>query len=151
MEREPNNLAPQQSPQDRNMRLSCAPSAIRTRDLLLRRQSLYPLSYRGQERPASPTQPRAYRERVSSAPDPGPLPLTSGPTGEIDNEGRSCGANGSKIPFRQAMEQSCNTSFAQIATSTGANVGVPYSRPSTVTDSSAWWFDTRPESWTWLP
>jgi hypothetical protein len=25
-----------------------APSAIRTRDLLLRRQSLYPLSYRGQ-------------------------------------------------------------------------------------------------------
>jgi ketosteroid isomerase-like protein len=27
--------------------LMCAPSAIRTRDLLLRRQSLYPLSYRG--------------------------------------------------------------------------------------------------------
>jgi hypothetical protein len=25
----------------------CAPSATRTRDLLLRRQSLYPLSYRG--------------------------------------------------------------------------------------------------------
>ena len=25
----------------------CAPTATRTRDLLLRRQSLYPLSYRG--------------------------------------------------------------------------------------------------------
>lgn len=48
------------------------------------------------------------------------LPLTSGPTGEIDNEGRSCGANGAKIPFRQAMEQSCNTSFAQIAGEVGA-------------------------------
>jgi peptidoglycan glycosyltransferase len=48
------------------------------------------------------------------------LPLTSGPTGEIDNEGRSCGANGSKIPFRQAMEQSCNTSYAQIAGEVGA-------------------------------
>jgi len=48
------------------------------------------------------------------------LPLTSGPTGEIDNEGRSCGANGAKIPFRQAMEQSCNTSYAQIAGEVGA-------------------------------
>lgn len=48
------------------------------------------------------------------------LPLTTGPTGEIDNEGRSCGANGAKIPFRQAMEQSCNTSFAQIAGEVGA-------------------------------
>ena len=48
------------------------------------------------------------------------LPLTSGPTGEIDNEGRTCGANGAKIPFRQAMEQSCNTSFAQIAGEVGA-------------------------------
>jgi peptidoglycan glycosyltransferase len=48
------------------------------------------------------------------------LPLTSGPTGEIDNEGRSCGANGAKIPFSQAMEQSCNTSFAQIAGEVGA-------------------------------
>ncbi|WP_395690377.1 peptidoglycan D,D-transpeptidase FtsI family protein [Nocardioides sp.] len=47
------------------------------------------------------------------------LPLTSGPTGQIDNEGRSCGANGSKIPFTQAMEQSCNTSFAQIAEQVG--------------------------------
>jgi peptidoglycan glycosyltransferase len=48
------------------------------------------------------------------------LPLTHGPTGEIDNEGRSCGANGAKIPFRQAMEQSCNTAFAQIAGEVGA-------------------------------
>ncbi|WP_028643719.1 peptidoglycan D,D-transpeptidase FtsI family protein [Nocardioides sp. URHA0020] len=48
------------------------------------------------------------------------LPLTSGPTGEIDNEGRNCGANGSKIPFRQAMEQSCNTAYAQIAEQVGA-------------------------------
>ncbi|MGY2701228.1 peptidoglycan D,D-transpeptidase FtsI family protein [Nocardioides sp. HB32] len=49
------------------------------------------------------------------------LPLTHGPTGLIDNEGRSCGANGSKIPFTQAMEQSCNTSFAQIAGQVGAD------------------------------
>lgn len=48
------------------------------------------------------------------------LPLTSGPTGEIDNEGRSCGANGSEIPFTQAMEQSCNTTFAQLAGEVGA-------------------------------
>ncbi|GAA1125408.1 penicillin-binding protein 2 [Nocardioides aquiterrae] len=48
------------------------------------------------------------------------LPLTHGPTGLIDNEGRSCGANGQKIPFTQAMEQSCNTSFAQIAEQVGA-------------------------------
>ncbi|MDF1604482.1 penicillin-binding protein 2 [Nocardioides sp. YIM 152315] len=48
------------------------------------------------------------------------LPLTHGPTGQIDNEGRSCGANGSKIPFAQAMENSCNTSFAQIAGEVGA-------------------------------
>lgn len=48
------------------------------------------------------------------------LPLTEGPTGEIDNEGRSCGANGSKIPFTLAMENSCNTTFAQIAGEVGA-------------------------------
>ena len=48
------------------------------------------------------------------------LPLTEGPTGQIDNEGRSCGANGATIPFRQAMEQSCNTAFAQIAGEVGA-------------------------------
>jgi hypothetical protein len=29
------------------LRKGCAPSATRTRDLLLRRQLLYPLSYRG--------------------------------------------------------------------------------------------------------
>ncbi|MGB0100839.1 MAG: penicillin-binding protein 2, partial [Nocardioides sp.] len=49
------------------------------------------------------------------------LPLTGdSPSGVIDNEGRSCGANGSRIPFSQAMEQSCNTSFAQIAGEVGA-------------------------------
>jgi peptidoglycan glycosyltransferase len=48
------------------------------------------------------------------------LPLTKGPTGLIDNEGRSCGANGTRIPFTQAMEQSCNTSFAAIADQVGA-------------------------------
>ncbi len=47
------------------------------------------------------------------------LPLTRGDTGLIDNEGRSCGANGSKIPFTLAMENSCNTSFAQIAEQVG--------------------------------
>jgi peptidoglycan glycosyltransferase len=48
------------------------------------------------------------------------LPLTHGPTGLIDNEGRFCGANGTRIPFTQAMEQSCNTSFAAIADEVGA-------------------------------
>ncbi|GAA4705032.1 penicillin-binding protein 2 [Nocardioides conyzicola] len=48
------------------------------------------------------------------------LPLTSGESGVIDNEGRSCGANGAKIPFAQAMEQSCNTTFAQLAGEVGA-------------------------------
>jgi len=48
------------------------------------------------------------------------LPLTRGETGLIDNEGRDCGANGTKIPFAQAMENSCNTSFAQIAGEVGA-------------------------------
>ncbi|WP_243058339.1 penicillin-binding protein 2 [Nocardioides sp. SR21] len=48
------------------------------------------------------------------------LPLTSGETGLIDNEGRSCGANNTKIPFTQAMEQSCNTTFAQLAEEVGA-------------------------------
>ena len=49
------------------------------------------------------------------------LPLTSGPTGQIDNEGRDCGANGTKIPFALAMENSCNTSFAAIADKVGAD------------------------------
>ena len=49
------------------------------------------------------------------------LPLTRGETGLIDNEGRACGANGARIPFTQAMGQSCNTSFAQIAGEVGAD------------------------------
>lgn len=48
------------------------------------------------------------------------LPLTQGPTGQIDNEGRSCGANGGKISFSQAMANSCNTTFAQLAGEVGA-------------------------------
>ncbi len=46
------------------------------------------------------------------------LPQTSGVSGEIDNEGRDCGAD--EIPLRQAMEQSCNTTFAQLAIEVGA-------------------------------
>lgn len=49
------------------------------------------------------------------------LPLTQGPTGLIDNEGRYCGPNGTKIAFTLAMENSCNTSFAQIAEKVGAD------------------------------
>ncbi|WP_122815932.1 peptidoglycan D,D-transpeptidase FtsI family protein [Nocardioides pantholopis] len=47
------------------------------------------------------------------------LPLTSGDTGLIDNEGRSCGTD--RIPFSQAMEQSCNTTFARLAVEVGAD------------------------------
>jgi peptidoglycan glycosyltransferase len=47
------------------------------------------------------------------------LPQTSGSSGEIDNEGRSCGTD--KIPFSQAMENSCNTSFAQLGVELGAD------------------------------
>jgi peptidoglycan glycosyltransferase len=36
----------------------------------------------------------------------------------INNEGRPCGTG--KIPFRQAMEESCNTSFAALANEVGA-------------------------------
>jgi penicillin-binding protein A len=46
------------------------------------------------------------------------LPLTHGDTGLIDNEGRDCGT--SRIPFTQAMENSCNTSFAALANEVGA-------------------------------
>ncbi|WP_166135231.1 peptidoglycan D,D-transpeptidase FtsI family protein [Nocardioides ochotonae] len=46
------------------------------------------------------------------------LPLTSGETGLIDNEGRSCGTD--RIPFTQAMAQSCNTTFARLAVEVGA-------------------------------
>jgi peptidoglycan glycosyltransferase len=47
------------------------------------------------------------------------LPQTTGSSGEIDNEGRDCGTD--KIPFSQAMENSCNTSFAQLGVELGAD------------------------------
>ncbi len=47
------------------------------------------------------------------------LPLTRGESGLIDNEGRDCGTG--RIPFTQAMGQSCNTSFAAIANEVGAD------------------------------
>lgn len=47
------------------------------------------------------------------------LPQTSGESGLIDNEGRSCGTD--KIPFEQAMGNSCNTTFAQLAVQVGAD------------------------------
>lgn len=46
------------------------------------------------------------------------LPQTTGESGRIDNEGRACGSG--KVPFRQAMENSCNTSFAALAVEVGA-------------------------------
>ncbi|MDN4161195.1 peptidoglycan D,D-transpeptidase FtsI family protein [Nocardioides abyssi] len=46
------------------------------------------------------------------------LPLTSGETGLIDNEGRACGTD--RIPFTLAMENSCNTTFAALAGEVGA-------------------------------
>nr|MBA2695300.1 penicillin-binding protein 2 [Actinomycetota bacterium] len=45
------------------------------------------------------------------------LPETVGDTGLIDNEGRACGST--TIPFEQAMEQSCNTTFAALAVEVG--------------------------------
>ncbi len=47
------------------------------------------------------------------------LPQTAGDTGLIDNEGRSCGSD--TIRFTQAMGQSCNTTFAQLAIEVGAD------------------------------
>jgi peptidoglycan glycosyltransferase len=47
------------------------------------------------------------------------LPQTSGSSGEIDNEGRNCGTD--KIPFSLAMENSCNTTFAQLGVELGAD------------------------------
>jgi penicillin-binding protein A len=47
------------------------------------------------------------------------LPQTTGSSGEIDNEGRSCGTD--KITFSQAMENSCNTTFAQLGVELGAD------------------------------
>ncbi|MDO3397221.1 penicillin-binding protein 2 [Nocardioides cremeus] len=46
------------------------------------------------------------------------LPLTSDDSGLIDNEGRDCGSD--RIPFAQAMENSCNTTFARLAVDLGA-------------------------------
>ena len=46
------------------------------------------------------------------------LPQTSGETGLVDNEGRDCGT--AKIPFTQAMGNSCNTTFARLAVEVGA-------------------------------
>ncbi len=47
------------------------------------------------------------------------LPLTSGESGVVDNGGRACGTD--RIPMIQAMEQSCNTSFAPLADEVGAD------------------------------
>ena len=46
------------------------------------------------------------------------LPQTSGDSGVVDNEGRSCPAEG--LTLRRAMEQSCNTTFAQLAIEVGS-------------------------------
>ena len=46
------------------------------------------------------------------------LPLTTGADNVVDNGGRSCGTG--RIPMIQAMEQSCNTSFAALADELGA-------------------------------
>jgi peptidoglycan glycosyltransferase len=46
------------------------------------------------------------------------LPQTSGASGLVDNEGRSCPADG--LTLRRAMEQSCNTTFAQLAIKVGS-------------------------------
>jgi peptidoglycan glycosyltransferase len=48
------------------------------------------------------------------------LPLTHGASGVIANEDRGCGRNGGTVPFKQAMANSCNTTFAQIADKVGA-------------------------------
>ena len=45
------------------------------------------------------------------------LPQTTGSSGLIDNGGRSCGTD--KIPFTQALAQSCNTTFAQLGVELG--------------------------------
>ncbi len=46
------------------------------------------------------------------------LPLTTGADNVVDNGGRACGSG--RIPMIQAMEQSCNTSFAALADELGA-------------------------------
>jgi peptidoglycan glycosyltransferase len=45
------------------------------------------------------------------------LPQTSDDSGLIDNDGRECGVD--KIPFEQAMGNSCNTTFAQLGVELG--------------------------------
>lgn len=45
------------------------------------------------------------------------LPQTTSSDGLIDNEGRECGVD--KIPFEQAMGNSCNTTFAQLGVELG--------------------------------
>lgn len=47
------------------------------------------------------------------------LPQTSGDSGLVDNEGRTA-CNPPEITLRLAMEQSCNTTFAQLAIEVGA-------------------------------
>ncbi|MCL8026740.1 peptidoglycan D,D-transpeptidase FtsI family protein [Nocardioides bruguierae] len=47
------------------------------------------------------------------------LPQTTGDTGLIDNEGRDCGTD--LIPFTQALENSCNTTFARMAVELGVD------------------------------
>jgi peptidoglycan glycosyltransferase len=47
------------------------------------------------------------------------LPQTTGSSGLIDNEGRDCGVD--KIPFKQALANSCNTTFAQLGVQLGAD------------------------------
>jgi peptidoglycan glycosyltransferase len=77
------------------------------------------------------------------------LPLTTGESGLIDNEGRSCGAgkaggegaDGQEPPtvdFAQAMENSCNTTFAQLAVEVGAEAMAEQADKFGFNDS---WFD----------
>ena len=65
------------------------------------------------ERQVRPTTARCRAARRTSCRRP------PGSSGEIDNEGRDCGTD--KIPFSQAMENSCNTTFAQLGVELGAD------------------------------
>ncbi len=47
------------------------------------------------------------------------LPLTEGETGLIDNGGRSCGET--EVSFTQSLEQSCNTTYLQLADELGVD------------------------------
>ena len=49
------------------------------------------------------------------------LPQTSGSGGLVQNEGRSCGTAKGGVKFRQALENSCNTTFARLAIEVGAD------------------------------